>query len=318
MPRNMTPLNVFCAAVLVACGGPENDIDKLDRAAPLQGEANAELQQIGCGQPHASDSPYSLLKLPASRGYRFTFTATVRDWSAALTITDAESGETLFSSIGPGSVKATLTPRRDTTYQIFVFGYFHELVVECILETAPHCVTFASVDDDGNPDNNFYAANVDSEDAGQKLLADFGRFVGEEIDSGSCLELSRSMGCPESSAPVCADTPRDGTEYGNLCTFKQHVMAVAGSSGQSNGSWEPGPCQGCGGVAGIPCEEGKKCKLDAEDPGAGGTCHPVACTHEGVGYLDGETFPAPDGCNTCHCMASGLVACTEMHCNPGS
>jgi hypothetical protein len=34
-------------------------------------------------------------------------------------------------------------------------------------------------------------------------------------------------------------------------------------------------------------------------------------------YAEGDTFPAPDGCNTCSCQADGSMACTEMGCVDG-
>jgi len=38
------------------------------------------------------------------------------------------------------------------------------------------------------------------------------------------------------------------------------------------------------------------------------------CTVQGKGYSLNESFPAPDGCNTCTCMAGGSSACTEKAC----
>lgn len=38
------------------------------------------------------------------------------------------------------------------------------------------------------------------------------------------------------------------------------------------------------------------------------------CTVNGKGYSLNESFPAPDGCNTCTCMADGSSACTEKAC----
>lgn len=38
---------------------------------------------------------------------------------------------------------------------------------------------------------------------------------------------------------------------------------------------------------------------------------PVRCAG---GYLPGQSFPAPDGCNTCTCNAGGVIACTEIAC----
>ncbi len=41
-----------------------------------------------------------------------------------------------------------------------------------------------------------------------------------------------------------------------------------------------------------------------------------ACRWDGRIYDVGDTFPAGDGCNTCHCMEGGEVACTEIACLP--
>jgi hypothetical protein len=45
----------------------------------------------------------------------------------------------------------------------------------------------------------------------------------------------------------------------------------------------------------------------------------AACQYGGKGYFVGESMPALDGCNTCTCEASGMVACTEKACacHPG-
>ena len=40
------------------------------------------------------------------------------------------------------------------------------------------------------------------------------------------------------------------------------------------------------------------------------------CVHGGAWYVAGASFPAGDGCNTCSCMAGGMVACTLMACGP--
>lgn len=55
----------------------------------------------------------------------------------------------------------------------------------------------------------------------------------------------------------------------------------------------------------------------------GGPCTPppceATCEAEGKTYVAGETFPAPDSCNTCTCVAGtyhGEAQCTEMACDP--
>ncbi len=49
---------------------------------------------------------------------------------------------------------------------------------------------------------------------------------------------------------------------------------------------------------------------------AGGSTDAM-CHYNGVNYLVGTSFPSGDGCNTCGCDASGLVACTMMFCGAG-
>src|SRR5512142_559383 len=40
----------------------------------------------------------------------------------------------------------------------------------------------------------------------------------------------------------------------------------------------------------------------------------IACWSNGKSYAEGESFPSPDGCNTCQCRSVGEVACTLMAC----
>ncbi|XP_065833136.1 cysteine-rich motor neuron 1 protein-like [Oscarella lobularis] len=47
-------------------------------------------------------------------------------------------------------------------------------------------------------------------------------------------------------------------------------------------------------------------------------CSQTRCLVGGVSYKVNDTYLSSDGCNTCHCMESGLSACTEMACvTPG-
>jgi len=46
--------------------------------------------------------------------------------------------------------------------------------------------------------------------------------------------------------------------------------------------------------------------------GSGG--HGGGCVLDGEQYRPGESFPSPDGCNTCSCNEDGLVACTLRFC----
>jgi hypothetical protein len=40
----------------------------------------------------------------------------------------------------------------------------------------------------------------------------------------------------------------------------------------------------------------------------------LTCTSGGTTYQPGDTFPSPDGCNTCTCGSDGNIGCTEKAC----
>ncbi|PKN31812.1 MAG: hypothetical protein CVU63_21985 [Deltaproteobacteria bacterium HGW-Deltaproteobacteria-20] len=170
--------------------------------------------------------------------------------------------------------------------------------------------------EDGTPYRNFYAQNVKTYEEGKQLLTEVGPFVNENIQQGSC--VAQSTYCEQAYAPVCGDSPEAQTEYGNVCEFKSHVRSMAGRDDQWKGHWDVGPCDAtgklCGGIGGLPCPDGVVCVLDGSYPDAAGSCQPAACTYEGQDYLPGDSFPALDGCNTCSCTDSGMVACTKMAC----
>ena len=44
---------------------------------------------------------------------------------------------------------------------------------------------------------------------------------------------------------------------------------------------------------------------------------PVTCELHGRMFEPGDSFPAGDGCNTCHCMEDGQVGCTLIGCREG-
>ena len=82
----------------------------------------------------------------------------------------------------------------------------------------------------------------------------------------------------------------------------------------------------CGGIAGIQCNQGLTCvdePNDNCDPQLGGAdCSGICidpnqgmvCSYNGTVYFPGDSFPHTDGCNTCACTNSGLIACTEIAC----
>lgn len=51
---------------------------------------------------------------------------------------------------------------------------------------------------------------------------------------------------------------------------------------------------------------------DASDGGGAGSC-----MYMGRTYDVGDTFPADDGCNSCHCFEGGEVRCTLVACLDG-
>lgn len=63
-------------------------------------------------------------------------------------------------------------------------------------------------------------------------------------------------------------------------------------------------------VLAVPLMAMDECKND-DAPPSGQTCE-----IDGVVYADGDTAPAPDGCNTCRCEGGELTECTEMGCVP--
>lgn len=43
----------------------------------------------------------------------------------------------------------------------------------------------------------------------------------------------------------------------------------------------------------------------------------IACVHLGKVHKPGTTFPQGDSCNSCTCMSTGNIKCTENKCFPG-
>lgn len=79
----------------------------------------------------------------------------------------------------------------------------------------------------------------------------------------------------------------------------------------------------------IPCADGGS--KDAAGPDGSSTCTDpngtlipcsndggtIACMYLGMPYAVGATFPSADGCNSCTCESSGMVACTTKACDDG-
>ncbi len=152
------------------------------------------------------------------------------------------------------------------------------------------------------------------------VLAQFKYFTNELIRKGTCVSQNQTVLCTTDCPQICAGSPKANTTYCNVCLLKKHIRQKAGDTGQWKAHWEKGACKVpppmCGGIAGIQCPAGYKCKLAGSYPDAGGTCYPIVCKYNGKGYIAGEGFPATDGCNKCSCRADGNVLCTKMACPP--
>ena len=60
------------------------------------------------------------------------------------------------------------------------------------------------------------------------------------------------------------------------------------------------------------CEAGLQCVSDPTIADIPGIC--ATCDYNGEPYMEGDSFTADDGCNTCSCGADGAIACTRMLC----
>lgn len=417
MHHKQTAPVVFLTAVMalaLSVSGCTDGDEAAEIAAIEQALEDLDGQEIYCSQT-ATGSPHGVYLFAAKFGYSFEFTA-ANQGLTYLSIRDNNTGETLFSRLSWGKITATLAPKEHTQYQIFVWGRSYSLSVNCNPIHTPHCVMYETTTKEGTRLNNYYSLNVASYEEGKKHLAEVQYFTNEEIAEGTCAkvaagrvcpklwepvcsdtpkqdttwgnlcELKRHITemagdddnwkghweegpCPEKShcvewetkgqnfyavnvgsyeagkdvlakqvdpfnaainpgtcasqgricpmyyAPICTDVPQQNTEHGNLCSFKVAVREIAGTSGEYKGHWEQGKCpKMCGGIAGIPCEDGYKCILDGDYADAGGVCEKIECKYDGAEYAAGETFPASDGCNTCTCLEGGNVACTEKAC----
>ncbi len=65
-------------------------------------------------------------------------------------------------------------------------------------------------------------------------------------------------------------------------------------------------------AAALPFAALAGCESDVNGGGGDETCE-----LDGQTYQAGESFPSPDGCNTCSCMDDGSIACTLMACANG-
>lgn len=85
-------------------------------------------------------------------------------------------------------------------------------------------------------------------------------------------------------------------------------LAAAACGGKS----EREDAEGAGAAGGSGASGGSG---GSDGSGAtGGSGGATGCTHDGVFYELGASFPAGDGCNTCTCQAGGGVACTRTAC----
>lgn len=229
--------SVFLSFVLSGCGVDPQQEAMLSEQQALQSQPT----EIGCGQS-MSGKISDMYQFRAKQGYQFVFSAKANQW-VYLSITDTNTGKTLFRKFGIQSLSVALTPSQHTIYSIFVWGAKHTLTAQCNLLKDPHCVIWETTDEQGNPYRNFYAQNVNSYAEGKAVLAREPHFIEEAIQRGTCLAVAKAMACPRAWIPVCSDTPQANTTWGNVCEFKRHVQEKAGDSGQWKGHWDPGQCK---------------------------------------------------------------------------
>jgi hypothetical protein len=98
---------------------------------------------------------------------------------------------------------------------------------------------------------------------------------------------------------IIVATPACGAKFAPIGNDNDAGVGSTGSTVGGNGSTVGGANQGQGGKSAV-----------------GGSTGAV-CHYNNVNYLVGTSFPSSDGCNSCSCDASGLVACTMMFCAAG-
>ena len=131
---------------------------------------------------------------------------------------------------------------------------------------------------------------------------------GDDAAIGTCTAVPDI--CIEEFAPTCGC---DGVTYSNAC----HA-AAAGVNIAKDGACAP-ESDICGGIAGLPCEEGEYCEFEGGHCGAtdqSGTCRPIpdACTEEfaPVCGCDDRTYD-----NECFAAREGVSVLSEGECPSG-
>ena len=64
----------------------------------------------------------------------------------------------------------------------------------------------------------------------------------------------------------------------------------------------------CPSISGV----GGSAGVGGASPVGGGSSNGINCSYNGALYIEGQSFPAIDGCNTCYCTAAG-TACTSQY-----